>query len=397
MIIILLTLIGSVSLFGINPIPANAAGALPDNASKWAKQSSSPPSDQKKSDQNKTVQNQTTRMHLFQQSISWFGQVESRHAVQLVSRVAGRIVSLNVKDEANVHAGEILFELAGTAVESQITDLKQQRHQSDREFQIAQKNLQLIRSKKQQHLATNEQVNAAKNALAQAKIRISRVRQSLISLASGIRIIAPADGVFTARSVQVGQYIKAGTRLARIVDVHHFRIRATLFPPANITSLVGQHAVIHGSHGDITGTVTAMMPETTAEGGMQVWIHAVAQKKESVAQNKGAIAQNVEPAAQKQVSALHKLRPGMQLSGNILLPHRSLAVPSSAIARDDAGHAFVFIRDGNRWRKQQIITGIRDQQWVEIRSGLRAGDQVASEDAYEMLYRNFSSTYHEPD
>ncbi len=390
MIIILLTLIGSVSLFGINLsginlIPANAAGALPDNASKWAKQSSSPPSDQKKS-----VQNQTTRMHLFQQSITWFGQVESRHAVQLVSRVAGRIVSLNVKDEANVHAGEILFELAGTAVESQITDLKQQRHQSDREFQIAKKNLQLIRSKKQQHLATNEQVNAAKNVLAQVKVRISKIRQRLVSLTSGIRITAPINGVFTGRSVQVGQYIQAGTQLARMIDTHHLRIRATLFPPAHITSLVGQKAVIHGSYGDIAATVTSMMPETTAEGGIQVWIHAVVQ-------NKGAVAQNVEPAAQKQISTLHKLRPGMQLSGTILLPHRAVAVPTSAIARDDAGHAFVFIRDANRWRKQQVATGMRDPQWVEIRSGLRAGDQVASQGTYEILYHDFSNTYHEPD
>jgi len=357
--LILLTLAG-----GLFSIGVAAAGTLLDVNAKQVIQ-------------RQTTQTQPVRMHLFQQSITWFGQVESRHSIPLVSRVAGRIVSLKVRDEANVHAGDILFELAGTAVESRITDLKQQRRQANRELEITKKNLRLVRHKKQQHLAINEQVNAAKNALAQAESHISRVRKNLISLASGMRIIAPTDGVFTMRSVQVGQYIKAGTQLAHIVDVHHLRIRATLFPPANITSLVGQHAVIHGSHGDSTGTVTAMMPETTAEGGMQVWIHS-----DSV--------QNLLPVVQK-------LRPGMSLSGNILLPHTAVAVPSSAIARDDAGHAFVFIRDGNRWRKQQIITGLRDQQWVEIRSGLHAGEQVASQGAYELLYRNFSSTYHEPD
>jgi len=347
-ILLLLVLAG-----GMDSIAANSAGEVSDISFTSSKQAM-----------------QAARMHLFQQSIAWFGQVESRHAVQLVSRVAGRIQSLEVKDETNVHAGEILFELAGKAVESRITDLKQQSHQVDRELEIAEKNLQLIRSKKQQRLATNEQVNAAKNVLAQVKARISKVRQSLVSLASGIRITAPIDGVFTARSVQVGQYIKAGTRLARIVDTHHLRIRATLFPPANITSLVGQSAVIHGSHGDITGTVSATMPETTAEGGIQVWIHG---------------------------NAVQNLIPGMQLSGNILLPHKAVAVPQAAIARDDAGHAFVFIRNGNTWRKQQVMTGIRDQVWVEIRTGLHAGEQVATEDAYQILYRDFSSTYHEPD
>jgi len=316
---------------------------------------------------------ETARMHLFQQSMTWFGQVESRHTVQLVSRVAGRIETLKVSDETYVHRGDILFELAGKAVESRIADLKQQRRQADRELEIAKKNLQLIRRKKQQRLATNEQVNAAKNVLAQVKARISTLRQNLVSLASGIRITAPVDGVFTARSVQVGQYIKAGSRLARIVDVHHLRIRATLFPPADITNLVGRSSVIHGSHGDIAGAVSAVMPETTAEGGIQIWI--------------------TWPSA----NAVQKQTPGMQVSGAIFLPHKAVAVPETAIARDDAGHAFVFVRDTNKWRKQQVRIGLRDQAWVEIRTGLHAGEAVATTGVYEMLYRDFSSTYHAPD
>jgi len=365
--IMLLTLIGSV-----HPMPANAAGALADNTSKRAQQAAALASGQAS-----PYPTQITRMHLFKQAITWFGQVESRHNVPLVSRVAGRIVSLTVPDEASVQAGDVLFELAGTAIASQITDLQQQRRASDRELALARKNLQFIRSKKQQHLATNEQLNAAKNALAQLKIRISGIKQRLISLASGIRITAPVDGVFTARSVQLGQYITAGTVLARIIDTHHLRIRASLFPPAHITRLVGQRAVIHGLHGDTTGVVAAIMPETTAAGGIQVWI--------------------VGDAVQQPQRVVHLLSPGMSLSGYILLPHTAVAVPQAAIARDDANHAFVFIRSGNGWRKQQIITGIRDQDWVAVRSGLHVGDQIAGAGAYEMLYRDFSTIYHEPD
>ncbi|MBN4073338.1 efflux RND transporter periplasmic adaptor subunit [Mariprofundus ferrooxydans] len=367
-ILMLLMLVG-----GMGSIATYAAGATSDVVSKQTQQAPHTQSIHTQLIRTQTVHIQTVRIHLFEQSITWFGRVESRHAVQLVSRVAGRIVSLNVEDEANVDAGDMLFELAGTAVESQITDLKQQRHQADNELEIAQKNLRLIRHKQQQRLATHEQVNAAKSVLAQAKTRISKIKQRLVSLASGIRIIAPMPGVFTARSVQVGQYITPGTQLGRIVDTRQLRIRATLFPPAYITILVGQSAVIHGSFGDVTGVVSAIMPETTAEGGMQVWI-------------RGNAVQN----------SLN-LTPGMQLSGNIILPHKAIAVSPAAIARDDADHAFVFIRNGNRWRKQQIITGMRDQAWVEVRSGLRAGDQIAGEGAYEMLYRDFSNIYHEPD
>ncbi len=352
-IFMLLMLAGSLNAFA-----ETAVGALSNNASKQAVQA---------------TDTDTVRIHLFQQSIAWFGQLESRHAVQVVSRVAGRIKSLKVSDETKVHRGEILFELAGKAVESRITDLKQQRHQVDHELEIAKKNLQLMHRKKQQRLATNEQVNAAKNILAQVKAHISRLRQNLVSLVSGIRISAPIDGVFTARNVQVGQYIQAGSQLARIVDIHHLRIRATLFPPGNVTNLVGQSAVIHGSHVDIAGAVSAVMPETTAEGGIQVWI------------------------TWPRTNAVLKQTPGTQLSGAILLPHKAVAVPPSAIARDDAGHAFVFVRDTNKWRKQQVRIGLRDQTRVEIRTGLHAGEAVAITGVYEMLYRDFSSTYHAPD
>ncbi len=312
--------------------------------------------------------------HRFTTELPWFGQLESRRSVTVPARTDGLIVSIGVADEAAVKQGTVLFTLAGKAVESRAVNLHQQLKQADRAVAIARKNLRLKRSQRAQALATNEQVNTAENALALAQSRAAAARQALASLHTGTRIIAPADGIFTARAVHVGQYVSAGMVLARIVSPHHLRIKASLFS-APAQKLTGLTAIIHTPHGDIAGHITATMPETTPEGGTQIWIDG---------------------------DGIQTLKPGMRISGAIPLTHSAMAAPESAIARDDAGKSYLFVRTANKqggsaWRKQQVNTGEHDHGWVEIRSGLHGEETVAAENVYEMLYHDFGSNYQEED
>jgi len=307
--------------------------------------------------------------HTFITALPWFGQLESSQAVTIPARTDGLVVSIGVADETAVKQGAVLFTLAGKAVESRAVNLRQQLTQANRAVAIARKNLRLKRSQRAQALATNEQVNTAENALSLAQARAAAARQALASLHTGTRITAPTDGVFTARAVHVGQYVSAGMILARIVNPHRLRIRASLFRAPG-RKLTGLPAVIHTPHGDVAGVVAATMPETTAEGGLQVWIDS---------------------------QAIRTMLPGARLSGALTLTHAGIAVPQSAIARDDAGNAYLFIRNGKQWQKQQVVTGSRDGAMVEIRSGLHGGERIATENVYEMLYRNFGSSYHEED
>ena len=311
--------------------------------------------------------------HSFTTFLPWFGRVESNIAVDIPARPGGVIVGIHAADESAVKEGETLFMLAGKAVENRANNLRQQSHQAHAEVAIARKNLRLKRSQRTRGLATNEQVNTAANALALARSHASAAGQALASLHVGTRITAPVSGVFTARAVHIGQYVSAGMLLARIVAPHHSRIRASLFPPAGI-QLMGKTAMIHAPDGDIKAAVSAIMPAATAEGGVQLWIDGV---------------------------AVQSLPPGMQISGSLTLTHRGMAVPVSAIARDDAGHAYLFIRqrhsDTKRWRKQRVITGLHDGNLVEIRSGLKGDEQVAIRGAYELLYGDFGNSYKEED
>ena len=69
------------------------------------------------------------------------------------------------------------------------------------------------------------------------------------------------------------------------------------------------------------------------------------------------------------------LKPGMSVEANIVTREKpdALLVPANAVQE-----SAVFVVEGNRVRKRAVKVGIRGTRQVEILSGLKAGDRVAS-------------------
>jgi len=307
--------------------------------------------------------------HAFKSSLTWFGQVKSAKRVNIPARVNGLIINIGVADETSVKQGDVLFTLAGKEVESKALNLQQQLAQTIKNVQIARKTLRLKLNQRKQGLTTNEQVNLAEQTLSLAKAHAAAAREALTTIHTGSRITAPISGIFTTRTVHIGQYISRGMVLASVVAPYHNRIQASLFSPIGI-QLKGKPTVIHASKGVLHATISAVMPESNAQGAMQIWIDG---------------------------DALNDLMPGMQISGELVQTHLAVGVPASAIARDDAGNSYLFIQDGQHWRKQQVRTGIHDGDMVEVSSGVHGNEVVATEGVYEMLYQDFGKNYHAPD
>jgi cobalt-zinc-cadmium efflux system membrane fusion protein len=56
-------------------------------------------------------------------------------------------------------------------------------------------------------------------------------------------------------------------------------------------------------------------------------------------------------------------------------PRDGLSVPAAAVMRHE-GRAFVFVPDGDGFRRVDIDTGIESDDFVEVTRGLQAGQQV---------------------
>jgi len=308
--------------------------------------------------------------HHFTFVVAWFGRVEAVSSIVMAARMHGRIMKIHPRDESEVHRGDILFEFGGKEVDARRANLNEQVKLVGKAVQAARRNFAIQKNMLGERLSNKKLLNAATQTMARTESRLSASKQALATFEAASRIRTPVDGYFTERAVYEGQYVTVGVLLAKIVNLKHVRIRASLFPPQGL-NLTERTATVHVSPEKILmGVVASRMPDASPEGGAQVWIEG---------------------------DGLRDLSPGVQVSGDILLARQAFAVPVAAIARDDSGRGYVFVKTDHGLRKQRVITGLHDRGWVEVVSGLRGDERVAASDAYELLYRGFSKAYRAPD
>lgn len=306
----------------------------------------------------------------FTVSLPWFGRVEARSRVELRALVAGRVTAV-ATEGAPVQAGALLLQLGGPALASERAGLQTRLDTLKTRRELQQQTLTRLEQSLQDQLATRDQLATARENLAEIEGQQDQARRALADLERNSRILAPVAGRFS-RTVSVGQDVAAGALLGTLVG-SQLRIVARLYPPP-ATDLSGLTArVATGAGPDLTGVVSAVLPETDAGGATRVWI-------EGAALDTG-------------------LRPGQEVAGTLLLRPREgvLAVPASALVYDEQEHPLVLVRAGADYAPRPVETGQEQDGWVEIRGGLAPGQTVVIRGAYELYHRDFGQQYQAPD
>ena len=72
---------------------------------------------------------------------------------------------------------------------------------------------------------------------------------------------------------------------------------------------------------------------------------------------------------------------------------RAVPVPTSAVVRDNEDRPLVFVAAGGTFTRRSVTTGEEGDGWVEITSGLEAGEAVVSRGAYELYWSSFGKEY----
>jgi cobalt-zinc-cadmium efflux system membrane fusion protein len=76
-------------------------------------------------------------------------------------------------------------------------------------------------------------------------------------------------------------------------------------------------------------------------------------------------------------------RPGMHVKADIEIGEFSVAVAVKVDALQTMeNNTVVFEREGNRFEVRPIELGEKDDQWVEVLSGLKAGNEYVSENSF---------------
>ena len=179
---------------------------------------------------------------------------------------------------------------------------------------------------------------------------------------------APIDGVVTHRDVLLNDSVEPDKHLLEIVDTSEVYAEGQIFEGQVALVKPGQKVRIRVESfpGEtFTGTVDLiggeLEPETRT---LKVWVRVP--------------------------NADGRLRPNMRATLNIVTDQADsvVAIPHSAVL-GDAGNLFAFVqtdKDGLIYERRSVVTGIKDDRYVEIVEGIFPSDKVVTLGNYQLQY-----------
>ncbi len=271
--------------------------------------------------------------------------LEARGEAQVVAKTSGVALSVLAEEGQVVRAGQTLVRLdaARAALQAAQTAAQMRKLESNyaRSRQLAEQ--KLISANDIDQIRFDLENARAANRLANLEVSYAHVT-------------APISGIIASRSIKPGNFVQINTPIFRIVDISRLeavlnvpeRELATLKPGLQVELQVD---ALPGK--TFNGTIDRVAPVVDSGSGTFRVICAF---------TGGGL-----------------LQPGM--FGRIRIDHDqrtdALVVPRTALLEEEGDPAVYTIRDGKATRVP-VKLGYIDGQWVEIRSGLKTGEQVVT-------------------
>ena len=199
----------------------------------------------------------------------------------------------------------------------------------------------------------------ADTALEEARVRAAAVaqRRAEYELArkqlADASVRAPFDGAVQSRTAHLGEYVAPGTPILELVKTDPLRLRLQV--PERECALVRTGQVVRlfveGDTNAYTGQIARLSPALDDQNRMLL--------------------------VEADVPARGSLRPGLFARANIIVDERQqgLSVPADALITFAGIEKVVVVQEGKALEKV-VVTGRRGPDWVEIISGISAGEQV---------------------
>ena len=268
-----------------------------------------------------------------------------------------RITEVRVQVGDAVKKGQVLARIASDTVASELAEAQASVAELDASAAEAKGNAERAKELKEKGFYSsqlNTQYQTAQNT-AQARLAAARARQQAADLKmSKTAVLAPDDGVISARSATVGSLTQTGQELFRLIRGGRLEWRAEV-PSADL--------------GKVKAGVVAML---TAPGGEMV---------------KGTV-RTVSPSVDPQtrnglvyvdLPVTSAVRAGMFARGEFSLAQSpALTLPQSAVVLRE-GFGYVFRMEGeDRVAQAKVVLGRRLGERIEILSGLEPAARVVA-------------------
>ena len=362
-----------------------------------------------------TVQTEKIQKRTITQVVTASGKVQPEVSITINPEVSGEIVTLPVKEGQTVNKGDLLVKIKPDAYIAQFDRQTAMVNSAKAQIQIQQANLQKMEADfnrqeelyKKNLISDSEfetakaayesqvgQLEAAKHSLANAQASLSETVTSL----EKTTIVSPMDGTISSLNSNVGERVfgagfSSGTPMMDVVDLNSMEAQVE----------VGENDVILISIGDTARIEVDAFPNRKFTG--------VVYEIGNAAKTTGSSTQDQIVNFIVKIKIIDKderFRPGMSCTADIETETREnvISVPIQSVttripvkAQSDAIvptvqsastaqrekkdninqiQEVVFVVDNNKAKKIEVSTGISDDRYIEIISGLTGDEEVIS-------------------
>jgi len=301
------------------------------------------------------------------------GSVAAWQEAVIGSQAAGlRLTDVKVNVGDNVRAGQVLATFAAETPRAEVAQARASLLEAQANAADAAANAERARTLDKSGALSTSQIAQYMTTEQTAKARVEAAKASFDAQQVRLgftQVLAPDNGVISARSATVGAVVGAGTELFRMVR------RGRLEWRAEVTSLeLGRLRpglpvkVVAASGAEVMGTVRMLAPtvDPQTRNGL-VYVDLPAQPGYGAA------------GTAKQGAPVF---PGMFAKGTFQLGKSdALTVPQQAVVVREA-FSYVFVPDAeNRVSQRKVVTGRRLGDRIEIVSGLDGKQPVVVEGA----------------
>lgn len=300
------------------------------------------------------------------QAVEWHEQVTAQGAIAawqeatVANRVPGvAVVEIRASVGDYFKKGALLARLDDRAIQAELQRAEAERDRARTALQQAEaeaQRSQILRSggsvSEQELLAANTGRDLARSQLKGAEAAL----RSLLIRLEDTRLLAPDDGLITARSAVLGQVPQQGAELFRMIRQDRLEWRAEL-PPEQLARLqIGSIAKVQLPDGkSVRGKLRQLAGTLDASSRL------------------GIAYVDLPPG--------HSARAGMHVAGTFELARSTgMAIPAEAIQVRD-GRAVVYRVEEGRAQQVGVQTARREGGFVEVQGALKVGDRVVVQGA----------------
>lgn len=273
------------------------------------------------------------------------GNLLAWNELQIMPEVGGKIVQLNIAEGTRVEKGNLLVKLFSE-------DLKAQAEKQELQLEIAKRNLNRFSDLVKINGVSQQEVDNAENQVNNIRSEINLIKAQL----KKTEIFAPFSGVVGLTNASLGSYTSPGTAIASLQQMDELKIEFSI--PEKYTQLLQ----------------TGDMVRFTVESQRDTFLARVY-----------AFEPKIDPATR----AL-KVRAKFGNQGRGLMPgsfakvylrlkdiRNAIMIPTESIIPQTRGKK-VIVKRGGTAEFVSVETGIRNEDKVQILSGLTIGDTIVT-------------------